>query len=568
MNFLIWKRNIVLQCIGLVLMLLLGGCNNPNSTKTLLVRAEQLLDSAPDSALQMLCFVEKPERLRHESAARYALVRTMAEVNNHHTFTSDSLIQIAVGYYGTHSDLQSALAYYCLGCVYSELGNDEGAVDAYLRAKELFPDKQNRYYGLVSANLGQLYYKKNMHEKALGEFRDGMRAFFHLGEHTHHLSLIYCEGLTHLAMNNYDMAHSAFSIIDSDHSEAARSLRIQALYQLANTSYEQRSFFAAYYYINRCLRLYSPEELFADIYAVKGHVSVVREELDSALYYYRKGLECSYKPHAYTEIYDGMADVFRFQNVMDSVAHYQKLGNLLRRDINKDEKNDEVYAALAQFQVEKALADRELQLQREKYTRYRIVGIVGCVIAALLILFVWLIKRYNSCYSYTIRCLGVRYPYLTVMVQSSPAQLLLESTSQTSLSYSSSDNSFTDVLQTCAESFKSTAMYEELFSIQVKEAEIMQLHHYARSEELREGMFVHFEPVIRGLCAHVRLSDKHIIHCLCRYLGVPTATIAYCLHTTVRSLSKEKTRLQQKLPLDYATVLLNNGKRRGRPKSL
>ena len=301
---------------------------------------------------------------------------------------------------------------------------------------------------------------------------------------------------------------------------------------------------------------------------MKGHVSVVREELDSALYYYREGLECSYKPHAYTEIYDGMADVFRFQNVMDSVAHYQKLGNLLRRDINKDEKNDEVYAALAQFQVEKALADRELQLQREKYTRYRIVGIVGCVIAALLILFVWLIKRYNSCYSYMIRCLGVRYPYLTVMAQSSPTQLLLESTSQTSLSCSPCDDSFTDVLQTCAESFKSTALYEELFSIHIKESEIMQFHHYTRSEELREGLFVHFEPIIRELCAHVRLSDKHIIHCLCRYLGIPTATIAYCLHTTVRSLSKDKTRLQQKLPENYAVALLGNGCRRGRPKSL
>ena len=554
--------------VGVALSIMLWGCNGSHSMDAVLTHAEQMIEYAPDSALQILQSIEQPQRLRRKGAARYALARTMAEHRCHHVFTSDSLIQIAVDYYGIHSGLHSALTYYCLGCVYSELGNDEAAVDAYLRAKELFPDKQNRYYGLVAGNLGQLYYRKNMYEKALDEFSDSRRIFFHLGEHTYHLSLIYREGLTYLAMNNYDMAHSAFSIIDSDDSEAARPLRIQALYQLANTSCEQRKFFAAYYYINRCLRLYSPEELFADIYAVKGHVSVVREELDTALYYYRKGLECSYEPHAYAEIYDGMADVFRFQNVMDSVAHYQKLGDLLKRDINRDEENDEVYTVLSQYQVEKALADRELRQRRERYTRYRIVGIVGCVIASLLILFVWLIKRYKRSYSYTIRCLGARYPYLIVMSQSSPTQLLLESASQTSLSYSSFDDSFTDVLQTCAESFKSTALYEELFSIHIKEAEIMQLHHYTRSEELREGMFVHFEPVIRELCAHVRLSDKHIIHCLCRYLGIPTATIAYCLHTTVRSLSKDKTRLQQKLPENYAVVLLGNGCRRGRPKSL
>lgn len=554
--------------VGVALSILLWGCNGSHSINAVLTHAEQMIEYAPDSALQILQSIEQPQRLRRKGAARYALARTMAERRCHHVFTSDSLIQIAIDYYGAHSGLQSALAYYCLGCVYSELGNDEAAVDAYLRAKELFPDKQNRYYGLAAGNLGQLYYKKNMYEKALGEFHDGRRIFFHLGEHTHHLSLIYSEGLTHLAMNNYDMAHSAFGFIDSDDSEAAHPLRIQALYQLANTSYEQRKFFAAYYYINRCLRLYSPEELFADIYAVKGHVSVVREELDSALYYYRKGLECSYEPHAYAEIYNGMADVFRFQNVMDSVAHYQKLGDLLKRDINRDEQNDEMYTVLSQFQVEKALSDQEALLRQQKHTRYRIAGVVCCVIIGLLILSYCLVRRYRCRHSYTIRCLNARYYFLPIMVQFFRTQQLIESASQSLPLYSSSDESFTDVLQTCADSFKSTALYEELFSIQIKEAEIMQLHRYSHSEELREGLFTYFEPVIRELCAHVRLSDKHIIHCLCRYLGIPTATIAYCLHTTVRSLSKDKTRLKQKLPENYAVILLGNGNRRGRPKSL
>ena len=108
----------------------------------------------------------------------------------------------------------------------------------------------------------------------------------------------------------------------------------------------------------------------------------------------------------------------------------------------------------------------------------------------------------------------------------------------------------------------------EVASPVTKESEIVQLRHYGHSEELRESLFLHFSPIIHELCSHVRLSDKHIIHCLCRYLGVPTATIAYCLHTTVRSLSKDKTRLQQKLPENYAVILLGNGNRRGRPKSL
>lgn len=569
MKFFTCRIYITRLLVGVVLSVLLWGCNESNSIKAVLAQAERMIESAPDSALQVLYSIKQPQQLRGRAAARYALSRTMAERRCHHIFTSDSLIQIAVDYYGTHSGLQSALSYYCLGCVCSEMGDDERAVDAYLRAKELFPDKENRYYGFSSGNLALLYLKKNMYEKALEEFHESLRVFsyLHLGERIHYLSLIYNIGLTHLAMNNYDMAHSAFNFIESSDSEAARPLRIQALYQLAKTSYEQGKFFSAYYYINRCLRFFSSKELTADIYAVKGHVSVVREELDSALYYYRKGLECSYAPHAYAEIYNGMADVFRFQNLVDSVTHYQKLGVQLSRSIGEEENNNDIYTVLSQFQVEKALAGREALIRQQKHVRYRIAGLIFCFIAGLLVFFLCIVRGYRRRHSYTIRCLNIRYPFLPAVVQIPRTKQLTGFTSRLLPLHLSCDESFSDILQTCANHFKSTALYKELFSLQIKESEVVQLHHYTHFEELRESLFVYFEPVIHELCTHVRLSDKHVIHCLCRYLGIPTATIAYCLHTTVRSLSKDKTRLQQKLPQNYALILLGNSNKRGRPKS-
>lgn len=555
--------------VGVVLSVLLWGCNDSNSIKVVLAQAERMIESAPDSALQVLHSIKQPQQLRGRAAARYALSRTMAERRCHHVFTSDSLIQIAVDYYGTHSGLHSALAYYCLGCVYSELGNDEAAVDAYLRAKELFPDKQNRYYGLVASRLAIHFREKNMYDKSMQEFyaaRDCLKALE--GEEIN-LSLIeYQIAQTLLSQHEYAQAEAILMQIAANDSTATRYCRIDALRQLAKIAFLMRDYDRSLSYIDSCMNSFTIEEHFVSLYSIKASDLIMVGQIDSALHYCRVGLTLPYEIYSYSNIYSIMANAFRIKNEKDSVMRYYNLEQELNETIRHTENNNGIHTVLARHQVEKSLADRELQQRREKYTRYRIVAIVGCVIAALLILFVWLIKRYNRSYSYTIRCLGARYPYLPVRAQSSPAQLLLESASQTSLSCSSCDDSFTDVLQTCAESFKSTALYEELFSIHIKEAEIMQLHHYTRSEELREGMFVHFEPVIRELCAHVRLSDKHIIHCLCRYLGIPTATIAYCLHTTVRSLSKDKTRLQQKLSENYAVVLLGNGCRRGRPKSL
>ena len=557
----------LLNTLILIVLLCTAGCTDFSSPKEILTHAEQIVETSPDSALQMVLSIKRPEQLRRGIAARYALVRTITEVQCHHTFTSDSLIRVAVGYYGDDSALQSALAYYCWGCVCVSKGDDELAAAAFLRAKSLFPDKYNRYYGRSSENLAALFYKKGMYEKALEEFYEAREYLSPSGGEQYN-AFAYNIGMVYLAMDNYGMANWGFSSIAYDESEVARPYRLRALHQLAATSYLEGKYFAAHYYINQCLHLFTPGELFAGVYATKGDVLVAREELDSALHYYRKGLECPYEPHSYAAIYNGLANVFRYRNMADSVKHYQKLEVQINKSIEKDEANDRMYTVLSSFQVEQALADIEEKQKKQALLRYRNIALLLFVAIVLMALFAWLFKRQKRRYSYTVRLLTTHYPFLSAVFHPYLTPQLLESSMQLPSLQLSPDTSFSDLLQTCADSFKATTLYDELFSLQIKESEIVQLHHYTRSEELRESLFLHFSPIIRELCSHVRLSDKHIIHCLCRYLGVPTATIAYCLHTTVRSLSKDKTRLQQKLPENYAAILLGHSGKRGRPKSL
>ena len=556
----------IVVLVWVMLLMSLGGCRGHNGIRAILDSAEQMIERAPDSALQVLHSIERPERLCQGIAARYALVRTMAEIQCFHTFTSDSLIRIAVDYYGDDSALQSALAYYCWGCVCVSKGDDELAATAFLRAKSLFPDKYNRYYGLSSENLAALFYKKGMYEKALEEFWEARKHLSFSGSNQY--TFAYNVGMVYLALDNYGMANWGFSTIAYDESEVARPYRLRALHQLATTAYQQRKYSAANYYINQCFRFFTSEELFAGVYATKGDVLLAHEELDSALHYYRKGLECPYEPHSYAAIYNGLANVFRYRNMADSVKHYQKLEVQINKSIEKDEANDRMYTVLSSFQVEQALADIEERQKKQALLRYRNIALHLFVAIVLMTLFAWFFKRQKRRYSYTVRLLSTHYPFLSTVCHPYLTPQLLESTMQLPFLQLPPDTSFSDMLQACADSFKATALYDELFSLQIKASEIVQLHYYTRSEELRESLFLHFSPIIRELCNHVRLSDKHIIHCLCRYLGVPTATIAYCLHTTVRSLSKDKTRLQQKLPETYAAILLGHSGKRGRPKSL
>ena len=558
----------IVVLVWVMLLMSLGGCRVHNGIRAILDSAEQMIERAPDSALQVLHSIERPERLCQGIVARYALVRTMAEIQCFHTFTSDSLIRIAVDYYGDDSALQSALSYYSWGCVCYSKGDDKLAAAAFLRAKSLFPDKHNRYYGLSSTNLAMLFYRNGMYEKALEEFYEAYELLSSSESIQDNALFAYNVGVIYLAMGNYDMAYPCFSHIAYDESETVRPYRLRALHQLATTAYQQRKYSAANYYINQCFRFFTSEELFAGVYATKGDVLLAHEELDSALCCYRQGLECPYEPHSYAAIYNGMANVFRYQNRVDSVKYYQKLEVQQNKLIARNEITDELYTVLSSFQVEQALADIEDVRGWKDFLHYRNITILLCVVIVLMALLAWLFRHQIRRYSYFMRFLTIRHPFLSAVSRSHLGPHPLESIGRFPPLQQLLNASFSDILQACADSFKSTALYDELFSLEVKESEIVQLRHYGHSEELRESLFLHFSPIIHELCSHVRLSDKHIIHCLCRYLGVPTATIAYCLHTTVRSLSKDKTRLQQKLPENYAVILLGNGNRRGRPKSL
>ena len=62
-------------------------------------KVERYMDVYPDSALLLLEQIPHPEKLRGKQRADYALLLTQAQYRSNIVTTSDSLINIAVGYY-------------------------------------------------------------------------------------------------------------------------------------------------------------------------------------------------------------------------------------------------------------------------------------------------------------------------------------------------------------------------------------------------------------------------------------------------------------------------------------
>lgn len=209
-------------CCVLLFVLFLVSCTDGRSegqVARLLRQAEMCMEECPDSALVYLHQISDPEKLTGENQADYCLLLTQAMDKNDLPLSSDSLIQIAVGYYSNKGDAEcKAKALFYKGRVFQQQGNLEGATLLYKKAESMIPDLTDYYLvGLIYSYLGHLnrdeeHYKKALlyYEKALPCYRtiqnptltasglqDMAKISVYLGE-THRADSLFSEVLSYV----------------------------------------------------------------------------------------------------------------------------------------------------------------------------------------------------------------------------------------------------------------------------------------------------------------------------------------------------------------------------------
>ena len=143
-----------------------------------LSQVEDCMESNPDSALTLLKQIPHPEKLGGKAQADYALLMTQAMDKNYITSSSDSLISLAVSYYGSHSEdlVAQGKSYFYYGRVMNGLKRDEDAMKYYLSAKKVFDGgEEYKMLGLISEEIGNLNRRQNMYESALINYQDSRK---------------------------------------------------------------------------------------------------------------------------------------------------------------------------------------------------------------------------------------------------------------------------------------------------------------------------------------------------------------------------------------------------------
>lgn len=150
------------------LAFLLVACTAQSDYNKMLVQADSLMTSRPDSALHILQGIAPQQLSAQADKPYYALLLTQARDKNFIVQTDDSLIRTAVQYYDSIKDIRmQAKAHYLLGSVYRDADRCAPAIQSYLMAATFARTvADNMLLGRIYNNAGYLYLTQGLNEKA------------------------------------------------------------------------------------------------------------------------------------------------------------------------------------------------------------------------------------------------------------------------------------------------------------------------------------------------------------------------------------------------------------------
>lgn len=163
--------------------LLCWGCKQTDVTQVL-DRAETCMAERPDSSLYLLRTLDKRHISGSLRKARYALLYSQALDKNYIDVDNDSLIRVAVDYYKGHgTSHEKALAYFYLGRVYDNAGDETRATEAFVEAETHALDTDDHYIcGLIYSYLGNLYFSQYSFDEALAMYDKSEKCYAQAGQ--------------------------------------------------------------------------------------------------------------------------------------------------------------------------------------------------------------------------------------------------------------------------------------------------------------------------------------------------------------------------------------------------
>lgn len=385
------KHIAILTGVVLLFLLSMTCCYNYSPSPELQL-AEQLIDSKPDSSLNILNNLPDKQKLSKYNHALYCLLLTQAQDKNFIIHTSDSICKIAVKYFEKHSDIHyTMLAYYCMGRVYSDLQDALQAQEYYLKALEI--GKNSKEYKLlirISSNLGTLYNYQGIYDMALPFYKQALHyTQLELQQDSLNISYILRNiARTYTQTNQSDSAIWYYQrAIDYSTPKNLSSLYVD----LGNIHFSNNEYEETKKYLNKALNVLVNKTSIDYINLSKGKLYTALNSLDSAKFYLNLSLQSPYI-HTKAGSLQRLANVALKENDFKNFAKYTLQYEELRDSITNRSHFENIRLTQSMFNYQQ-INKEKIKFEKEATDRLILVYQIIILFVIILTVGIYIYKR-------------------------------------------------------------------------------------------------------------------------------------------------------------------------------
>lgn len=340
--------SILLVSVGSIFMSVsLSSCSSPSVKNQLLLCADSLMETYPDSALSILESITYPQKMPRADRALYALLLTQARHKNYIALEDDSLIKTAVDYYGDKKkSLRAAKAHYYWGAIYSEKGYASFAVEEYLTAIRLMPVR-NEFLAMIYDNLAECYEEDRLYNVAIENYRAAYQILKGKGEQTYPMRGI---ARVFLLQNEKDSALYYYQqALDCALADQDSSL-IGALYHdLAMVYSEKKDYIQADKFVSKAILLQGQDAINTCL--SKAQIMLNLNKLDSASYFFSKNMD-ELDIYGKAVCYDGMYQIAKRKGEWKTATENMDAYKILYDSMQIMTDNEELNRLMDKHQLE------------------------------------------------------------------------------------------------------------------------------------------------------------------------------------------------------------------------
>ena len=513
-----------------------------NELETMLLKAEALMEQAPDSALTILQTLEDShEAMSQGEYALWCLLITQAYDKNFISHTSDSLIRHAIHYYEKQKDKSRLMqSYYYMGSVWFDLNDAPRAQEFFLKALEPANELGDyAFLGRIYSNLSSLYLYDDINDKAHEFAKKALKCFLETNDTTNIGYALQNIGRVYTAENRLDSALYFYS----QAIEYITPVNILDLYNDLGIVYKLNGEYdLALEYIQKAFSMEDPLNDTTPVLCNLGNTYRLLGKRDSAVYYLT---QCLHSANIYTQANanKALAEIAEEEQNWGESSAFWKANSLLRDSINEKSLSDNLAKVqnLYDFQkAEKEANEHQLKASNRLMFIYQLVAIILLILISFILIIVRLQKAKRTIEDQKDKAerLKQQHYYLSEEYQKVKAERD-ERIRQLEHSLTDIENKKT-AQNEINEKFFSSELYQKINSkAKLTDSEWKDIEIWVESHSPE------FTRRLRELCP--RIKDDEIKFCLLKKIKIPVHFIAEHLNISSTAATQKGKRLHKKL---------------------